>query len=119
MTVALDRCVFPGQPFNATVTPTMIFPQEDLQHVVDLLCGVGTTLTEIQVDTAQALIDAFAGANCTPALSELSVVPQVFPIDVTVNTICGAGNDVVVNAQMEPLRSPRNSANPRSTRTSR
>ncbi len=100
MTVALDRCVFPGQPFNATVTPTMIFPKADLQPLVDTLCATGTTLTEIQVDTAQALIDAFAGANCTPALSELSAVPQVFPLDVTVVLPCGAGNDVVVNAPL-------------------
>ena len=100
MTIGVDRCVYPGQPFNATVTPTMSITLEELQPLVDTFCGVGTTLTEIQIDTAQALIDALAGATCTPALSEGSPVPQIVSLDVTVNGGgCGvSGGSVTVDA---------------------
>ena len=98
MTIAVDRCVYPGQPFNATVTPTMTIPIDELQPLADTLCAAGTTLTEIQIDTSQALVDALAGATCTPALSELNPVPQIVPLDVTLTSLCGGGGSVTVNA---------------------
>jgi hypothetical protein len=99
MTIALDRCVYAGQPFDATVTPTMTLTQAELDSLAQVFCGTGTTLDEIRIDTSQALIDALAGANCTPALSELSPVPEIVPLDITViGAGCGAGGGVTVDS---------------------
>jgi hypothetical protein len=99
MTIALDRCVYAGHPFDATVTPTMTITQEELDSLAQVFCPSGTTIDEIRIDTSQALIDALVGANCTPALSELSPVPEIVPLDVTlIGGGCEAGGGVTVNS---------------------
>jgi hypothetical protein len=99
MTIAVDRCVYADQPFEATVTPTMTITQEELDSLAQTFCATGTTLDEIRIDSSQALIDALAGASCAPTLSELSPVPQIVPLDITViGAGCGAGGGVTVNS---------------------
>jgi hypothetical protein len=99
LTIALDRCVYAGQPFDATVTPTMTITQEELDSIAQFFCGSGTTIDEIRLDTSQALADALLGANCTPALSELTPVPEIVPLDVTLTGGgCEAGGGVTVNS---------------------
>jgi hypothetical protein len=69
-----------------------------LQAAADTLCGLGTELTEADVSVAQIAVDAVAGATCTEQLTELSPVPQLVELDVTVTGTCGAGGSVTINS---------------------
>jgi len=70
-----------------------------LDSLAQVFCPSGTTIDEIRIDTSQALIDALVGANCTPALSELTPVPEIVPLDVSlIGGDCEAGGGVTVNS---------------------
>ncbi len=95
--VALD-CAVAGEPFNASVTPTLTLDTTFLQAAADTLCVLGTILDTVTIENAQARVDAVQGATCTSQLSVLSAVPQDVELDVTVDGTCGAGGTITVNA---------------------
>jgi len=95
--VALD-CAIAGEPFNASVSPTLTLDTTFLQTVADWLCPLGVALTGVTVNNAQARIDAVQGATCESQVSELSPVPQDVELDVTVDGVCGLGGSVTVNS---------------------
>jgi len=94
--VALD-CAIAGQPFNATVTPTLALDTTFLQSAADTLCVLGNPLTDVTIRNAQVRVDALQGATCTSQLSVLTPVPQDVMLNVTVTGTCGEGGSIVVN----------------------
>ena len=97
MDVALD-CAIAGQPFNATVTPTLALDTTFLQSAADTLCDLGTPLTDVTLRNTQVRADALQGATCTSQLSVLTPVPQDVMLDVTITGTCGAGGSIKVNS---------------------
>jgi len=98
LNVTPDDCILDGQSFNATVEPTLTLDTVFLQDAADLLCDLGTALTEVDIDLAQVSVDAIAGATCTEQTAVLSGVPVTLPLDVTVSGTCGIGGTVTVNS---------------------
>jgi hypothetical protein len=98
LNVTPDDCILDGQPFGATIDPTIALDTAFLQAAANTLCDLGTALTEAAVTVAQVSADAIAGATCTEQLSVLSPVPQAITLDVTIDGTCGAGGSVTVNS---------------------
>jgi hypothetical protein len=84
-----DPCIFPGQPFDTTIDPTIALDTAFLEAAAQTLCDLGTFLSEADVTSAQVSIDAIAGATCTEQLAVLPDTPVKVPIASTLTCVGG------------------------------